>query len=173
MPKSQLLVINGWTILAHPLFLEQLEELAAQVEDLRLRDPQGYGKKSATKRLAAIYKLAFHDIPQDPTNSKYRQDNALGDKNKHWFRAKFFQQHRLFFRYHQKHRIILLVWINDESTKRAYESDMDAYKVFRKMLDSGNPPDSWDDLCQDANRAAGRLQKAVNPESPGQERDQD
>ena len=36
------------------------------------------------------------------------------------------------------------------TTLRAYESDDDAYRVFRKMLDSGHPPDDWDSLLSQA-----------------------
>jgi len=32
-----------------------------------------------------------------------------------------------------------------------YESDDDACRVFRKMLDRGNPPDDWDALVLAAN----------------------
>jgi toxin YhaV len=141
-------VINGWNIFAHPLFLEQFEELVTQVEDLRRKDLKNYKKKNATKRLAAIAKLAFDVIPQDPTRSEYRQGTTLGDNYKHWFRAKFFQQYRLFFRYHQQSKIILLAWVNDENSKRVYESNTDAYRVFRKMLESGHPPDDWNDLLK-------------------------
>jgi len=143
-------VVNGWSVFAHPLFLAQLDALAGQVEALRARDPQGYSKKNATKRLAAIHKLAFEVIPQDPGRADYRQGGTLGEAYKHWFRAKFFEQYRLFFRYHAKARIIVLVWINDEDTKRAYESSDDAYRVFRKMLDSGHPPDDWAALLKEA-----------------------
>nr|WP_232465207.1 type II toxin-antitoxin system YhaV family toxin [Oleiphilus messinensis] len=31
--------------------------------------------------------------------------------------------------------------MNDEKTKRAYDSKTDAYRVFEKMLSSGRPPD--------------------------------
>jgi toxin YhaV len=113
------LIINGWSIFAHPLFLDQLEELIQQVERLRLKYPETYQKKNATKRLAAIIKLAFDVIPQDPSHSDYRQGNTLGEDYKHWFRAKFFQQYRLFFRYHQERKIIVFVWVND---KEAIES---------------------------------------------------
>lgn len=143
-------VVNGWSIFVHPLFLSQLETLIGQVEALKRKDPQGYVKKNATKRLAAIQKLAFEVIPQDPTRSEYRQGGTLGDEYKHWFRAKFFQQYRLFFRYHAQAKIIVLAWVNDEDTKRAYESSDDAYRVFRKMLESGNPPDDWDTLLRQA-----------------------
>ena len=57
------LVVNGWTIFAHPLFLDQLEVLARQVEALKLRDQVGYVKKNATKRLAAIAKLDQATLP--------------------------------------------------------------------------------------------------------------
>ncbi|APW42747.1 type II toxin-antitoxin system YhaV family toxin [Rhodoferax saidenbachensis] len=143
-------VVNGWSVFAHPLFLDQLEALTRQVEALKAKDPKGYVKKNAAKRLAAIHKLAFEVIPQDPTRPEYRQGGTLGDEYKHWFRAKFFQQYRLFFRYHLQARIIVLAWVNDEDTKRAYESSDDAYRVFRKMLESGHPPDDWDVLVRQA-----------------------
>jgi len=158
---DQPLVIHGWHIFAHPLFLEQFEALVVQVEHLRHKNPNNYKKKNATKRLAAIVKLAFDVIPQDPSRRDYRQSTTLGDDYKHWFRAKFFQQYRLFFRYHQESRIILLVWVNDQKTKRAYSSHKDAYKVFRNMLKSGHPPDDWNGLLQEVQGTSPRLQKAV------------
>lgn len=130
-------VINGWTVFAHPLFLAQVNALTQEVEALKQKDPVGYVKKSASKRLAAITKLAFDAIPQDPTRPEYRQGNTLGDHHKHWLRAKFFQQYRLFFRFHAPSKVLVLAWVNDDNTKRAYESTNDAYKVFRKMLESG------------------------------------
>ena len=145
-------VVNGWSVFAHPLFLAQLQTLTLQVEALKAKDPQGYVKKNAAKRLAAIQKLAFEVIPQDPTRLEYRQGGTLGDEYKHWFRAKFFQQYRLFFRYHLQAKIIVLAWVNDEDTKRAYDSSDDAYRVFRKMLESGHPPDDWDVLVGEAKR---------------------
>lgn len=161
---NQPLVINGWNLFAHPLFLNQFEELLTQVEQLRQKYPQDYKKKNATKRLAAIAKLAFDTIPQDPTRSEYRQGTTLGDDYKHWFRAKFFQQYRLFFRYHQESKIIVYAWVNDENSKRAYDSNTDAYRVFKKMLDSGYPPDNWDDLLKEATSETNRLEKAANIE---------
>ena len=152
------LVVNGWTIFAHPLFLAQLEALAQQVAAFKQKDPVGYVKKNASKRLLAIRKLAFEVIPQDPARPEYRQGAALGSEHKHWLRAKFFQQYRLFFRYHAASKVIVLVWVNDEDTKRAYESSNDAYKIFRKMLESGYPPDDWEQLLAEAKAAGLRPQ---------------
>lgn len=156
------LVVNGWSIFAHPLFLDQLELLTQQVEIFREKDAVNYVKKNATKRLAAIAKLAFEVIAQDPARAEYRQGNTLGEGHKHWFRAKFFQQYRLFFRYHAQSKVIVFAWVNDEDTKRAYESGDDAYRVFRKMLESGQPPDDWEQLLAQARATSSRLQVAAS-----------
>ena len=121
-------VIHGWRVFAHPLFLERFEDLIQQVAELRAKDPSGYAKKNAAKRYKAVTKLAFDVIPQDPARPEYRQGNTLGTENRFWFRAKFFQQYRLFFRFHAPSKTIVLGWVNDEATKRAYESDDDAYR---------------------------------------------
>lgn len=162
--KNVPLVIHGWTVFAHPQFLEQVETLEKQVKALREKDPGGYTRKNASKRLAAIAKLAFDIIPQDPSRPEYRQGDTLGGGHKHWFRAKFFQQYGLFFRYHLPSRVMVLAWVNDEDTKRAYESGKDAYRVFRKMLEAGHPPDDWQQLLTEARAGSRRLQKFVDSE---------
>jgi toxin YhaV len=156
------LVVNGWSLFAHALFLDQLDELIAQVERYRAKDPVGYKQKNVTKRLAAIAKLIFEVIPQDPSRAEYRQGATLGEEYTHWLRAKFFQQYRLFFRYHRDSRIIVYGWVNDEDTKRAYESTADAYQVFRRMLKRGRPPNEWTALLTEAKAAATRFKETVS-----------
>ena len=94
-------------------------------------------------------------------NSPCNHTGTVESYYKHWFRARFFQQYRLFFRYHAPSKVIVLAWVNDEDTKRAYGSGDDAYRVFRKMLASGHPPDDWDQLLEEAKPAAGRLQSSM------------
>ena len=159
---TSIIVINGWSIFAHPLFINQLDLLIKQVEAQQQKDSVNYLKKNCTKRLAAISSLIFDVIPQDPTRPEYRQGDTLGEEHKHWFRAKFFQQYRLFFRYHQRSKIIVFAWVNDEDTKRAYESNDDAYRTFRKMLKAGHPPDDWASLLAEANQASEKLQGAAD-----------
>lgn len=161
MSQDTPLVVHGWSVFAHPLFLDQIENLIQQVETQKQKDPTGYRKKNASKRLSAIAKLAFDIIPQDPSKPEYRQGGTLSEDRKHWFRAKFFQQYRLFFRYHGPSKVIVLAWVNDEDTKRAYESNDDAYKVFRKMLASGHPPDDWAKLLKEAKLESARLHSAI------------
>ncbi|RUM07431.1 type II toxin-antitoxin system YhaV family toxin [Rhizobium chutanense] len=139
-----MLTINGWTILAHPLFLNQLEKLVEAVEALKAKKPDQYQKNANTKLLAALNKLVFQTIPADPTATVYRQGSTLGGGHKHWFRAKFGNgRFRLFFRYDSSAKIIIFAWVNDETTLRTYGAKTDAYKVFKGMLDDGNPPDDW------------------------------
>jgi toxin YhaV len=151
------LAVNGWAIFAHPLFIDQLEALIQQVESLKRKDPSGFTGKNAAKRLAAIAKLAFEIIPQDPARPEYRQGNTLDEDHKHWFRAKFFQQYRLFFRYHTQGKVIVFAWVNDEGCKRVYGRGDDAYRVFGKMLKSGHPPDEWDQLLCEARKESKRM----------------
>jgi len=61
--------------------------------------------------------IARANIPGDPTRPEFRQGAALGDEYKHWFRAKFFQQYRLFFRYHRESRILIYAWVDDEDAQ--------------------------------------------------------
>lgn len=151
------MVVNGWTLYTHPLFAEQYLDLKTKVEKLKKKEPAEYLKKNVTKRLAAIHKLIFNIIPQDPTSPDFRQGSTFGARNKHWFRAKFFQQYRLFFRYHLESKVIVYAWVNDEQNKRAYGSKTDAYRVFEKMLMSGNPPQGWHDLLKAAKDEMGSL----------------
>ena len=148
--SSRLLQVHGWTLLGHPLFLEQFRALTLEVESLASKDPSGYRNRNVTKRLAAICKLAFEVIPQDPPRPEYRQGATLGESHKHWLRAKFFQQFRLFFRYHAPSGLIVYAWVNDEDTLRAYDSRNDAYRVFHRMLERGTPPDVWEQLVAES-----------------------
>ena len=99
---------------------------------------------------SSIVKLAFDVIPQDTTRPEFREVATLGADHKHCFRAKFFQQYRLLFRYHAASQLIVFAWVNDENSKRAYGSSDDAYRVFRKMLEVGHPPDDWNQLLAEA-----------------------
>lgn len=163
-----MLTINGWTILAHPLFLDQLEKLTETVEALKAKKPNEYQKNASTKLLAALNKLVFETIPSDPTATVYRQGSTLGDAHKHWFRAKFGNgRFRLFFRYDSNAKVIIFAWVNDETTLRTYGAKTDAYKVFKGMLDNGNPPDDWTALHKVVSRqdAVDRLEK-TSPTNP-------
>lgn len=75
MPAQPSLIVNGWEPYAHTLFFEQYQLLFDKVEKLKEKDPKGYTKKNVTKRFAAIHKLTYDIIPQNPTLPEYRPDS--------------------------------------------------------------------------------------------------
>jgi toxin YhaV len=150
--------VMGWTILAHPLFLSQVERLviAAEREKVDTTGPQ----RPNTKLLAHILDLALDKVPRGPGNSMYRHGGTLGQDRKNWFRAKTGNgRYRLFYRFQSSTRLIVYAWVNDENSLRTYGRNTDTYAVFAKMLDADNPPNDWDSLVAAASdqAAIGRL----------------
>jgi toxin YhaV len=143
--------VHGWRLFGHPLFLAQVERLAAAVERAKVRDPVGYRQGANAKLLASLAVLVFDRIPRDPTHPDYRQGGTLGPNRRHWFRAKFGgERFRLFFRFRSRERVIVYAWVNDRDSLRASGARSDAYAVFRRMLEQGDPPDEWATLLAQA-----------------------
>lgn len=144
-----LFIVNEWRIGFHAGLLLQLEKLISAVEEERRRHPNRPPRSQPAQILAALRKLMFVDIPQNPGREIYRQGGTLGKRRKHWFRAKFGNgRYRLFFRFRLSDRVLLFAWVNDQETLRTYGSSTDAYAVFARMLDRNNPPDDWDALLK-------------------------
>jgi toxin YhaV len=139
-------VVNGWTLYSYPLFDQQLRRLTDRVEASAKSDPSGYKELPATKLLATIRRHVFETIPANPNAPEFRQGNTLGKDNKHWFRAKFHERYRLFFRFSTRDRIIVYAWVNDESSLRKSGAKTDPYAMFQKMLEAGDPPASMERL---------------------------
>ncbi|RMF73682.1 MAG: type II toxin-antitoxin system YhaV family toxin [Alphaproteobacteria bacterium] len=163
-PKA--VIVNGWRLYAHPLFLDQLEALRTEVERCKRRNPTTWRQKDAAKRLAAIYKLIWEVIPADPDSPKFRLGKTLGSAYGHWRRAKFFKRYRLFFRYSSEHRVIVFVWVNDRTSLRATGSKRDVYAVFKNMLARGHPPDDFPSLVAEAEGTGGGLTEATTKRRP-------
>lgn len=152
---------NGWTLLAHPLFLDQLEALTTRAAT---ESTKGDAHGPATKLLAHVLDLAFDKIPQNPSSPTYRCGGALDGANREWFRAKTGNgRFRLFFRFHSVQKIIVYAWLNDEQSLRTCGANTDAYAVFARMLKDGNPPANWEALraAASSEEAASRLGRAT------------
>jgi toxin YhaV len=147
--------VFGWTILAHPLFLTQIEKLvvAAESEHSDLTAQAGPN----AKLLAHLLDLAFNRIPREPGNPAFRHGGTLGQNRKHWFRGKTGNgRYRLFYRFQSAAKIIVYAWVNDEQTLRSYGGTSDAYAVFARMLNTGNPPEDWHALVRVASKESTR-----------------
>ncbi|MET0395430.1 MAG: type II toxin-antitoxin system YhaV family toxin [Longimicrobiaceae bacterium] len=161
--------MDGWTLLFHPLLLDQMERLVAAAERERAKQVPGGTEGPNTKLAAAIRHLVLHEVPEDPSRPKYRHGGTLGGGLKHWLRAKFGNgRFRLFFRYRKDVRLLVFAWVNDSESLRTYGSSTDAYAVFRRMLDGGNPPDDWDALVHAASApdVLRRARGLVDPPDP-------
>jgi toxin YhaV len=138
----------GWRLFLHPLFQAQLEKMATRVAKLASSDPAGYVSHPATKMLATINHYIRDAIPRDPNAPEFRQGNTLGRDNRHWFRAKFHGRYRLFYRFSTGQKIIVYAWVNDEGSLRKSGSKTDHYAVFKALLESGEPPNSFAELSR-------------------------
>ena len=141
---------HGWRLFVHPLFQAQLERLERRVERLASSDPEGYVSHPATKMLATINHYIQDAIPRDPNSPEFRQGNTLGPDNRHWFRAKFHGQYRLFYRFSTEQKIIVYAWVNDEGSLRKSGARTDPYVVFKTMLENGEPPSSFAELLRNS-----------------------
>ena len=150
---------NGWRLFQYPLFENQLKNLTEAVEELLISQPDTYREHPKAKLLATIHRHVTEIIPRDPNAPEFRQGDTLGPDNRHWFRAKFQQRYRLFFRFSTKDRVIVYVWVNDEFTLRKAGSKTDAYAVFKSMLNAGNPPRTLEALLKGAKEMRGEGEK--------------
>jgi len=142
--------VNGWRLFQYPLFESQVKELTDVVEQLSITQPESYRQHPKTKLLATIHRYITEIIPRNPNVAEFRQGDSLGPDNRHWFRAKFHQRYRLFFRFSTQDKVIVYVWVNDESTLRKAGSKTDPYAIFKSMLAAGDPPGSLEALLKRA-----------------------
>lgn len=137
---------HGWKLFFHECMLQQLERLVSAAERARQSNPQNYTSNAHVKLLAAVSRLVFEAIPSDPSRPEYCLGTTMGAAFRHWRRARIGRRFRVFFRYDSTSRVIVFVWINDTQTMRCAGGQSDPYRIFKKMLLSGNPPDNWDSL---------------------------
>ena len=139
---------NGWKLLFHEGIDQQLQRL------LRARDrtEQRTGNANA-KLLDVLARAMLTTIPDDPSRREYRLGKTLGTPYRHWRRAKIGPRFRLFFRYDSRSKVIVYAWVNDRHSLRSAGSRSDAYAVFARMLERGDPPNDWGELvttCREA-----------------------
>jgi toxin YhaV len=140
------MIVNGWRLYLSPKFDQQLQLLEDQVEAFAAKDPISCNERPVVKLLAAIHRLMFELIPRNPNAAEFRQGNTLGAAHRHWFRAKFHQRYRLFYRFSSKEKVIVYAWMSDERTLRKSGSKTDPYHVFRALLEAGDPPATMEQL---------------------------
>jgi len=144
------MIANGWKLYVHHQFGRQYRLLVEGVSVLAAKDPVGYQQQPLAKLLSAIQRLIFDAIPRNPNAPEFRQGNTLGAAYRNWFRAKFHQRFRLFYRFSTTEKVIVYTWMNDERTLRKAGAKTDPYHIFREMLEAGDPPPTMEKLLKQA-----------------------
>ncbi|NBX94643.1 MAG: hypothetical protein EBQ79_03565 [Actinobacteria bacterium] len=105
---------KDWFLLGHYEFLTQLEKYREANREVKQKIGADSIHTKQAQRLKALTLAVWTKIPSNPSNPEFRLGNALGKEHTHWFRDKFLQQYRVFFRYSTKSEIIAYGWVNDE-----------------------------------------------------------
>ena len=135
--------INGWTILFHPLFNDQWQQLLNLVKSLRSRlSQEDFGRHPQVKLFKALTVGIEEKIPNDPLASYFSLRKPL-DKYSRLKKMGLPNRHRLFFKVFPQQKAIIILWLGfprKEGDKR------DCYRVFAKMVKKGQFPLSLKDL---------------------------
>ena len=140
--------MNSWRIFIHESLEKQLEKLAGSVAWMHVAEQTTSKNNRQKKVLKAIKRAMYESVPAAPGRAEHRLGHTIGREHTAWFRVKLLQQFRLFYRYDSVQKVIVYVWVNDAESLRAYGSKTDAYALFQKMLASGYPPGSFEELLK-------------------------
>jgi toxin YhaV len=129
--------INGWTILFHPLFNDQWQQLLDLVKSLRSRLPQqDFVKHPQVKLFKALTVGIEEKIPNDPKASYFALKKPL-DKYSRLKKMGLPNRYRLFFKVFPQQKTIIILWLG---FPRKEGDKKDCYRVFAKMIKKGQFP---------------------------------
>jgi toxin YhaV len=135
--------INGWTILFHPLFNDQWQQLLHQVKSLRSRLPTNdFVRHRQVKLFKALTVGIEEKIPNDPLASYFALRKPL-DKYSRLKKMGLPNRYRLFFKVFPQQKVIIILWLG---FPRKEGDKKDCYRVFAKMVKKGQFPLSLKDL---------------------------
>ena len=140
--------INGWTILFHPLFNDQWQQLLHQVKSLRSRLPiEDFVRHPQVMLFKALTVGIEKKIPNDPLASYFALRKPL-DKYSRLKKMGLPNRYRLFFKVFPQQKVIIILWLG---FPRKEGDKKDCYRVFAKMVKKGQFPLSLKDLIDSDN----------------------
>jgi toxin YhaV len=145
--------INGWTILFHPLFNDQWQQLLDLVKSLRSRLPQkDFVRHSQVKLFKALTVGIEEKIPTDPLASYFTLRKPL-DKYSRLKKMGLPSRYRLFFKVFSQQKVIIILWLgfprkegDKKDCPKGYRFAY--YRVFAKMVKKGQFPLSLKDIIE-------------------------
>ncbi|MEO0012448.1 MAG: hypothetical protein RLZZ535_837 [Cyanobacteriota bacterium] len=155
--------INGWTILFHPLFNDQWQQLLNLVKSLRSRlSQEDFGRHPQVKLFKALTVGVEEKIPNDPLASHFALRKPL-DKYSRLKKMGLPNRYRLFFKVFPQQKVIIILWLgfpSKEGDKKdcpkglvshSWRYRFAYYRVFAKMVKKGQFPLSLKDLIDSDN----------------------
>ena len=135
--------INGWTILFHPLFNDQWQQLLNLVKSLRSRlSQEDFVQHPQVKLFKALTVGIEEKIPNEPLASYFALSKPL-DKYSRLKKMGLPNRYRLFFKVFPQQKVIIILWLG---FPRKEGDKKDCYRVFAKMVKKGQFPLSLKDL---------------------------
>ena len=128
-----------WSILYHPIFNQQYQDIINKVEKLEANVKkgkltlEGFKKHSQVKFLANLRRCIQEKIVQNPLDERYRLRSPLQD----YCRVKGLglpKRYRLFFWVDSESCTIIILWLG---YPREEGSKKDCYEVFKKKVAKG------------------------------------
>jgi toxin YhaV len=125
-------------VLYLPEFAAHFIALAAEVERLKERlSPEAYRGHDTVKLFAALFRLVREIIPANPDDPRFRLRGNLAK----FRRAKGLglpSRYRLFWVFSQRHRTIVYLYLNGETTLRKEGASTDPHTVFSRLVARGD-----------------------------------
>jgi toxin YhaV len=130
-------VINGWLVLALPEVERRYVELRRRVRELKQTLPdEEYVRHPTVKLFASVLRLLTRTIPENPDAPEFRPGGSLARfrrARKHGLPPGY----RLFWVFSSRLRVIIILYLNDETTLRKEGAKTDPYRVFQRLVDRG------------------------------------
>lgn len=140
--------INGWTILFHPLFNDQWQQLLNLVRSLRSRlSQEDFVQHPQVKLFKALTVGIEKKIPNEPLASYFALRKPL-DKYSRLKKMGLPNRYRLFFKVFPQQKVIIILWLG---FPRKEGDKKDCYRIFTKMVEKGQFPLSLKDLIDSDN----------------------
>ncbi len=159
------LVVNGWTLLYHPVFGDRYAALRDQARSLkRDLDDASWSRHPTTKLIAGVRNLMLEVIPRDPLAAEYHLRGDLKD----FYRASGLglpKRYRLFWVASRQARAVIYLYLNDGTTLRKEGARSDPYVQFQAMVRRGDFG-----LDFDKNLAMWKLAQERTSDNPGTSR---
>ena len=137
--------INGWTILFHPVFNNQRQELLNSVKSLKSRlSPEEFIRHPQVKLFKALTVGIEEKIAQDPLAKYFALKKPL-NKYSRLKKMGLLSRYRLFFQVFPQQKTIIILWLG---FPRKEGDKKDCYRIFSKMVEKGQFPANLADIIE-------------------------